>query len=161
MSRVQTRKPSSASGKAPSRMVSTDAPHRGDIWLVALGAGRAGVPGKTAPAIVVSVDELSTGARASKDLHDHWFGHRQRAAGGLAARQTRWSRRRQKVTFGSRTIPRQDPRANTDKSLSGEVSIAAGDFDWSPRPPKHRNQAMLRGPAGCQPHSDVPEGHHA
>jgi mRNA interferase MazF len=43
-------------------MVSTDAPRRGDIWLVALGAGRAGEPGKTRPAIVVSVDELSTGA---------------------------------------------------------------------------------------------------
>ncbi len=43
-------------------MVSTDAPRRGDVWLVTLGAGRAGEPGKTRPAIVVSVDELSTGA---------------------------------------------------------------------------------------------------
>ncbi len=43
-------------------MDSTDTPRRGDIWLVALGAGRAGEPGKTRPAIVVSVDELSTGA---------------------------------------------------------------------------------------------------
>ncbi len=43
-------------------MVSTDAPRRGDVWLVALGAGRAGEPSKTRPAIVVSVDELSTGA---------------------------------------------------------------------------------------------------
>ncbi len=43
-------------------MASGDAPRRGDIWLVALGAGRAGEPGKTRPAIVVSVDELSTGA---------------------------------------------------------------------------------------------------
>lgn len=43
-------------------MVSTDAPRRGDVWLVALGAGRAGEPGKTRPAIVVSVDQLSTGA---------------------------------------------------------------------------------------------------
>jgi len=43
-------------------MVSTDAPRRGDVWLVALGAGRAGEPGKTRPAIVISVDELSTGA---------------------------------------------------------------------------------------------------
>ncbi len=42
-------------------MVSTDAPRRGDVWLVSLGAGRAGEPGKTRPAIVVSVDELSTG----------------------------------------------------------------------------------------------------
>jgi len=44
--------------------VSTDAPRRGEIWLVALGAGRAGEPGKTRPAIVVSVDELSTGTSA-------------------------------------------------------------------------------------------------
>lgn len=43
-------------------MGSTDAPHRRDIWLVALGAGGHGEPGKTRPAIVVSVDELSTGA---------------------------------------------------------------------------------------------------
>lgn len=40
----------------------SDAPRRGDIWLVALGAGRAGEPGKTRPAIVVSADELNTGA---------------------------------------------------------------------------------------------------
>jgi mRNA interferase MazF len=43
-------------------MASTDAPRRGEIWLVALGAARAGEPGKTRPAIVVSVDELSTDA---------------------------------------------------------------------------------------------------
>jgi mRNA interferase MazF len=43
-------------------MVSTDPPCRGEVWLVALGAGRAGEPGKTRPAIVVSADELSTGA---------------------------------------------------------------------------------------------------
>ena len=43
-------------------MASTETPRRGDVWLVALGAGRAGEPGKTRPAIVVSVDELSTGA---------------------------------------------------------------------------------------------------
>jgi mRNA interferase MazF len=43
-------------------MVSPDGPHRGDVWLVALGAGRAGEPGKTRPAIIVSVDELSAGA---------------------------------------------------------------------------------------------------
>jgi mRNA interferase MazF len=42
-------------------MAFPDAPHRGEVWLVALGAGRAGEPGKTRPAIVVSVDELSTG----------------------------------------------------------------------------------------------------
>lgn len=36
-------------------------PRRGEIWLVALGAGRAGEAGKTRPAIVVSVDELNTG----------------------------------------------------------------------------------------------------
>lgn len=43
-------------------MVSTDAPRRGEIWLVTLGAARAGEPGKTRPAVVVSVDELSAGA---------------------------------------------------------------------------------------------------
>ncbi len=42
-------------------MASTDAACRRDVWLVALGAGR-GEPGKTRPAIVVSVDELNTGA---------------------------------------------------------------------------------------------------
>ncbi|MDQ2758932.1 MAG: type II toxin-antitoxin system PemK/MazF family toxin [Actinomycetota bacterium] len=43
-------------------MASTDVPRRRDIWLVALGAGRAGEPSKTRPAIVVSVNELSTSA---------------------------------------------------------------------------------------------------
>lgn len=42
-------------------MVLTDAPRRREVWLVALGAGRAGEPGKIRPAIVVSADELSTG----------------------------------------------------------------------------------------------------
>jgi mRNA interferase MazF len=36
-------------------------PRRGDIWLVSLGAARKGEPGKNRPAIVVSVDEISTG----------------------------------------------------------------------------------------------------
>lgn len=43
-------------------MASTEAPRRGEIWLVALGAARAGEVGKTRPAVVVSVDELMTGA---------------------------------------------------------------------------------------------------
>jgi mRNA interferase MazF len=43
-------------------MASTDAPCRREVWLVALGAARTGEPGKTRPAIVVSRDELSTGA---------------------------------------------------------------------------------------------------
>ena len=43
-------------------MALTDAPRRREVWLVALGAGRAGEPGKTRPAVVVSDDELSTGA---------------------------------------------------------------------------------------------------
>lgn len=42
-------------------MASTEAVRRGDVWLVALGAGRAGEPGKTRPAVVVSVDELNSG----------------------------------------------------------------------------------------------------
>jgi mRNA interferase MazF len=41
-------------------MVSTD-PRRGEIWLASLGAARKGEPGKNRPAIVVSVDEISTG----------------------------------------------------------------------------------------------------
>ncbi|MBA3508781.1 MAG: type II toxin-antitoxin system PemK/MazF family toxin [Thermoleophilaceae bacterium] len=36
-------------------------PRRGEIWLVALGAARKGEPGKSRPAIVISVDELVTG----------------------------------------------------------------------------------------------------
>ena len=43
-------------------MGSTDAPRRRDVWLVALGAGRAGELARTRPAIVVSGDELNTGA---------------------------------------------------------------------------------------------------
>ena len=43
-------------------MVSTDAPRCGEIWLVSLGSARAGAPGKARPAVVVSVDELTTGA---------------------------------------------------------------------------------------------------
>jgi mRNA interferase MazF len=43
-------------------MAWSDAPRRGEIWLVALGAVRAGEPGKTRPAVVVSVDELTPDA---------------------------------------------------------------------------------------------------
>ncbi|MEO9220717.1 MAG: type II toxin-antitoxin system PemK/MazF family toxin [Mycobacteriaceae bacterium] len=43
-------------------MDSTDAPHRGEVWLVSHGAGKAGAPGKTRPAVIVSVDALSSGA---------------------------------------------------------------------------------------------------
>jgi mRNA interferase MazF len=35
-------------------------PRRGEIWLVSLGAAKKGEPGKNRPAIVVSVDEIST-----------------------------------------------------------------------------------------------------
>lgn len=41
-------------------MASTE-PHRGEIWLVSLGAARKGERGKNRPAIVVSVDELLAG----------------------------------------------------------------------------------------------------
>ncbi|MGH2712408.1 MAG: type II toxin-antitoxin system PemK/MazF family toxin [Thermoleophilaceae bacterium] len=41
-------------------MASTE-PRRGEVWLVSLGAARKGEPGKNRPAIVVSVDEISTG----------------------------------------------------------------------------------------------------
>ena len=43
-------------------MALADAPRRREVWLVALGAVRTGEPGKTRPAVVVSDDELSTGA---------------------------------------------------------------------------------------------------
>ncbi|BBU24964.1 type II toxin-antitoxin system PemK/MazF family toxin [Mycobacterium xenopi] len=36
-------------------------PQRGELWLVALGAARAGEPGKHRPAVVVSVDDILTG----------------------------------------------------------------------------------------------------
>ena len=38
-------------------MVSSE-PRRGEIWLVSLGAGRQGEPGKNRPALVVSANEL-------------------------------------------------------------------------------------------------------
>ena len=41
-------------------MASID-PRRGDLWLVALGAGRSGEPAKHRPALVVSVDDILTG----------------------------------------------------------------------------------------------------
>lgn len=41
-------------------MASTD-PRRGEVWLVSLGAGRDGEPGKNRPAVVVSVDQLNSG----------------------------------------------------------------------------------------------------
>ncbi len=41
-------------------MESTE-PRRGEIWLTSLGAARKGEPGKNRPAILVSVDEISTG----------------------------------------------------------------------------------------------------
>lgn len=33
-------------------------PRRGDLWLVALGAARAGEPGKHRPAVIVSVEDI-------------------------------------------------------------------------------------------------------
>jgi mRNA interferase MazF len=41
-------------------MASTD-PSRGEVWLVSFGAARSGEPGKNRPAVVLSVDDLSTG----------------------------------------------------------------------------------------------------
>lgn len=40
--------------------VSTE-PRRGDLWLVAVGAARKGEPGKSRPALIVSVDDIVTG----------------------------------------------------------------------------------------------------
>jgi mRNA interferase MazF len=36
-------------------------PRRGELWLVALGAARAGEPGEHRPAVIVSVDEILAG----------------------------------------------------------------------------------------------------
>jgi mRNA interferase MazF len=36
-------------------------PHRGELWLVALGAARSGESGKHRPAVVVSVDDVLAG----------------------------------------------------------------------------------------------------
>ncbi|KAA8969758.1 type II toxin-antitoxin system PemK/MazF family toxin [Mycobacterium sp.] len=36
-------------------------PRRGELWLVALGAARAGEPGKHRPAVVVSTEEILAG----------------------------------------------------------------------------------------------------
>lgn len=41
-------------------MALTD-PRRGELWLVALGAGRRGEPAKHRPAVVVSVDDVLAG----------------------------------------------------------------------------------------------------
>lgn len=36
-------------------------PRRGEIWLTSLGTARRGKPGKNRPAVVISVDEITTG----------------------------------------------------------------------------------------------------
>lgn len=48
-------------GTARSATALTETPRRGEVWLVSFGASRAGEPGKTRPAIVVSSDHLTTG----------------------------------------------------------------------------------------------------
>jgi mRNA interferase MazF len=40
---------------------SAEAPRRGEVWLVSLGAARPGEPGKNRPAVVISANELVTG----------------------------------------------------------------------------------------------------
>jgi mRNA interferase MazF len=40
-------------------------PRRGEVWLVALGAGRDGEPAKSRPAVVISVDEQNIGSTAA------------------------------------------------------------------------------------------------
>jgi mRNA interferase MazF len=37
-------------------------PRRGEVWLVSLGAAKAGEPGKNRPAVVIAADQLSAGA---------------------------------------------------------------------------------------------------
>lgn len=44
-------------------MTESTEPRRGDIWLVAFGAARKGEPGKTRPAMVISVDEIAAGVQ--------------------------------------------------------------------------------------------------
>lgn len=53
--------PRTASGSLCS-LTALSEPRRGEVWLASLGAAREGEPGKNRPAVVVSVDELSTGA---------------------------------------------------------------------------------------------------
>ena len=43
-------------------MASTEGLRRGEIWLVAFGAGRTGEPGKNRPAIILSADGLIVGS---------------------------------------------------------------------------------------------------
>lgn len=46
----------------PTRRPTTLAePRRGDLWLVAFGAGRPGEAGKHRPAVIVSADEMLSG----------------------------------------------------------------------------------------------------
>ena len=47
-------------GHTPPATALTE-PRRGELWLVAFGAARAGEPGKHRPAVIVSADELLTG----------------------------------------------------------------------------------------------------
>ena len=49
-----------ATGATPS-VTALSEPRRGDLWLVTLGAARAGEPGKHRPAVIVSVDEILSG----------------------------------------------------------------------------------------------------
>jgi mRNA interferase MazF len=49
-----------ATGTTPS-VTALPEPRRGDLWLVAFGAARAGEPGKHRPAVIVSVDEILAG----------------------------------------------------------------------------------------------------
>ncbi|MGI8577392.1 MAG: hypothetical protein ACR2KG_05620 [Nocardioidaceae bacterium] len=51
-------------------MDSTDTPRRGDVWVVALGAGRAGEPGKARPAVVAAAAKLR--ADALSGFLDAW-----------------------------------------------------------------------------------------
>ena len=48
---------------SPQAMALRD-PRRGELWLVALGAGRPGEPAKHRPAVVVSVDEVLAGVES-------------------------------------------------------------------------------------------------
>ncbi|MGC0250360.1 type II toxin-antitoxin system PemK/MazF family toxin [Pseudactinotalea sp. Z1748] len=62
MNRAWTCGRNSRTGTKPSLMASPEAPRRGEVWLVSLGARREGEPGKTRPAVVVSTDALRSAA---------------------------------------------------------------------------------------------------
>jgi len=46
----------------PPSATGSNRPSRGEIWLASFGAAREGEPGKNRPAVILSIDDLSTGS---------------------------------------------------------------------------------------------------